>query len=259
MGIIPGVKGFGFEALLGGKEQKTRWEDLDDRRRRRIENNGKLEIMINQINENIRKAVLEGKVTAEARAQLRDTEAAKAACEDEIRMLEEEMAIAEPDHLRQLIQRFERRIGEINEGLQPFREAVTAAEEQLRKAEELRNRETSKVAGELDELSRQKESCRHRLEEIQQSGPRPSPLTTDEWLARLRKGMTSYLAGQYPELDEAIQTYEREKSEILAYNENRRRGKAVPAPECIKYYSKERLRALAPNMKSKLFFTSIDQ
>lgn len=133
--------------------------------------------------------------------------------------------------------------------LQKARETYETAKKEFQKAEQRFGAVHLRITQALDRLESEAMSLRAKLDTpAAEEAPREAdPARVQAILADFRAGkIKNYMAGQDVNADEAYQLYERDVREIREWNRRntiakRTTGESVPAPDCVRYYTKDHL------------------
>lgn len=168
------------------------------------------------------------------------------AIDNALKLLDTKLKEAEAEHIRERLTVIKKERDKLGAEFQKERDKWLKIENAYNEAQREYYKQCEKYNNNLEVLKHEEDRLTLRLEELEPSPEiTPGPLhSVDEWLEILRAGGTIFAPYNDPNYQEANFQVETEINEIKRWAWNKRNGIPTREPECIQYYSKERLKDL---------------
>lgn len=174
-----------------------------------------------------------------------------------IQLGQEELAALELDHIYERLGETRKEEEQIATDLRRLDAEFEAKRERFRAEEQEYAKARARLTDQLDRLA----DRRLKLEaEAQKLTAVVDPVMIEDAVPRFldafRKGeIRDFVRGQDPAMDKAYELYEAETREIQEWNRRntiakRTTGESVPAPDCVRYYTKQRLEEIISKTKT---------
>ena len=234
----------------------TKFEQLGGLKAKKLAELQQTEKSLAEVEEKIKGAVLNGdeKKKAELIAERERLRKAIEQLQGEIPVIESKQAKYELEHLEEKIKELEKERQAVEKQAQPEISKLKAKVEKLEQAYKAAlaelGRKQAEVERKTNSIDQQIATFRQRLDELK---PEKEPKhSVEEYLQMYRDGKGPALINEDKNAEQAYRLYEREREEILAWVHQAQTlkmgtGGLPPKPECMKFYSKDRLETIIYN------------